>query len=188
MSDQTPESAATEKTAGKGKATPSRKQAQAANLRPLVGDRSPEAKQAAKEKAKVERAKMRAGQLAGDDRYLPVRERGPQKRFVRDLIDSRYTVGEFLVPAMIMVLLLSFMDSNQASTFNKVLSWASIAIMAAIVIDSLFIARKIKKAAGEKFGADKLEGGLAFYGIVRATQLRVMRLPKPSVGPFLKKK
>jgi len=188
MTAQTPEPAETEKVVGKGKATPSRKQAQAANVRPLVGDRSPEAKQAAKEKAKADRAKMRAGQLAGDDRYLPPRERGPQKRFVRDLIDARYTVGEFLVPAMIMVLLLSFMDSNQASTFNKVLSWASIGIMAAIVIDSLFIARKIKKAASEKFGADKLESGLAFYGIVRATQLRVMRLPKPVVGPFLKKK
>jgi len=130
---------------------------------------------------------MRAGQLAGDDRYLPVRERGPQKRFVRELVDKRYTVGEFLVPAMVMVLLLSFTDSNQTSTFNRILSWASLGIMAAIVIDSVFIARRIKKAATEKFGADKLESGLAFYGVVRASQLRVMRLPKPTVGPFIKK-
>ncbi|MEY2916185.1 MAG: hypothetical protein RL454_1114 [Actinomycetota bacterium] len=128
-----------------------------------------------------------AGQLAGDDRYLPVRERGPQKRFVRELVDKRYTVGEFLVPAMVMVLLLSFTDSNQTSTFNRILSWASLGIMAAIVIDSVFIARRIKKAATEKFGADKLESGLAFYGVVRASQLRVMRLPKPTVGPFIKK-
>ncbi|MEY4410855.1 MAG: hypothetical protein RLZ69_429 [Actinomycetota bacterium] len=183
MTEQAPE----QKSAGKGKATPSRKQAQAANVRPLVGDRSPEAKALAKEKAKAERAKMRAGQLAGDDRYLPVRERGPQKRFVRELVDKRYTVGEFLVPAMVMVLLLSFTDSNQTSTFNRILSWASLGIMAAIVIDSVFIARRIKKAATEKFGADKLESGLAFYGVVRASQLRVMRLPKPTVGPFIKK-
>lgn len=183
MTEQAPE----QKAAGKGKATPSRKQAQAANVRPLVGDRSPEAKALSKEKAKAERAKMRAGQLAGDDRYLPVRERGPQKRFVRELVDKRYTVGEFLVPAMVMVLLLSFTDSNQTSTFNRILSWASLGIMAAIVIDSVFIARRIKKAATEKFGADKLESGLAFYGVVRASQLRVMRLPKPTVGPFIKK-
>ena len=183
MTEQAPE----QKSAGKGKATPSRKQAQAANVRPLVGDRSPEAKALAKEKANAERAKMRAGQLAGDDRYLPVRERGPQKRFVRELVDKRYTVGEFLVPAMVMVLLLSFTDSNQTSTFNRILSWASLGIMAAIVIDSVFIARRIKKAATEKFGADKLESGLAFYGVVRASQLRVMRLPKPTVGPFIKK-
>ncbi|MEY2954955.1 MAG: hypothetical protein RL530_556, partial [Actinomycetota bacterium] len=65
--------------------------------------------------------------------------------------------------------------------------WASLGIMAAIVIDSVFIARRIKKAATEKFGADKLESGLAFYGVVRASQLRVMRLPKPTVGPFIKK-
>ena len=187
MSDQNPETqASAAKAAGKGKATPSRKQAEAANVRPLVGDRTPEGKLAAKEKAKAERAKMRAGQLAGDDRYLPVRERGPQKKFVRDLVDQRYTVGEFLVPAMVMVLLLSFTDPNQNSTFNHILSWASLGIMVAIVIDSLFIGRKIKKATNQKFG-DKVETGLALYGIVRASQLRVMRLPKPSVGPFIKK-
>jgi branched-subunit amino acid transport protein len=188
MTEQAPEQKSPEtKAAGKGKATPSRKEAQAANVRPLVGDRSPEAKALAKEKAKAERAKMRAGQLSGDDRYLPIRERGPQKRFVRDLVDARYTVGEFLVPAMVFVLVLSFTDSNQASLFNRILSWASIGIMLAIVIDSIFIGRRIKKQATEKFGADKLESGLAFYGIVRATQLRVMRMPKPAVGPFLKK-
>jgi hypothetical protein len=105
---------------------------------------------------------------------------------VRDLIDARYTVGEFLVPAMVMVLLLSFLDSNQASAFNKTLSLISIGIMLAIVIDSLFIARKVRKAAKAKFG-DKIESGLPLYGVVRATQLRVMRMPKPAVGPFLGK-
>jgi Protein of unknown function (DUF3043) len=183
MSDSTPE----QKPTGKGKATPTRKQAEAANVRPLVGDRSPEARAAQKAKAKADRERMRAGQLAGDDRYLPLRERGPQKKFVRDLIDSRYTIGEFLIPAMVIVLLLSFFDSNQYSTYNKVLSAASIGIMLAIVIDSVFIARRIKRKASEKFGADKLERGLAFYGVVRATQLRVMRMPKPQVGPFLNK-
>ena len=183
MSDSTPE----QKPAGKGKATPTRKQAESANIRPLVGDRSPEARAAQKAKAKADRERMRAGQLAGDDRYLPIRERGPQKKFVRDLIDARYTIGEFLIPAMVMILLLSFFDSNQASTYNKVLSAASIGIMLAILIDSIFIARRIKRKAAEKFGADKLESGLAFYGIVRATQLRVMRMPKPQVGPFLNK-
>ena len=182
------ESSAEQKPAGKGKATPTRKQAQAATVRPLVGDRSPEAKEAAKAKAKADRARMRAGQLAGEDKYLPLRERGPQKKFVRDLIDARYTVGEFLVPAMVMVLLLSFMDSNQASTFNKTLSLISIGIMLAIVLDSVFIARKVKKAAKEKFGAEKLESGLALYGVVRGTQLRMLRMPKPAVGPFLGKK
>jgi hypothetical protein len=176
------------KSTGKGKATPSRKQAEAANVRPLVGDRSPEAKQAQKEKAKADRERVRAGQLAGDDRYLPLRERGPQKKFVRDLVDARYTVGEFLVPAMVMVLILSFTDSNQASTFNRLLSYVTLVIMLAIVVDSIILSRRIKRKAIEKFGADKLERGLAFYGVVRGTQLRLMRLPKPQIGPFMNRK
>jgi len=176
------------KPAGKGKATPSRKQSEAANVRPLVGDRSPEAVKAQKEKAKADRERVRAGQLAGDDKYLPLRERGPQKKFVRDLVDARYTVGEFLVPAMVMVLILSFTDPNQASAFNRVLSYTTIAIMLAILIDSIFLARRIKRKATEKFGADKLERGLAFYGVVRGTQLRMMRMPKAQAGPLQKKK
>jgi len=183
MTEQTPDN----KPAGKGRATPSRKQAQAATVRPLVGDRTPEGKAIAKEKAKAERERIRAGQLAGDDRYLPVRERGPQKKMARDLVDGRYTAGEFLIPVMVLVLVLSLVDQgNPSSTYNQVLSVATLGIMLLVVIDSLIVFRSVNRAAKAKFG-DKVERGLGLYAAMRGTQPRLMRLPKAAVSPRNKK-
>jgi hypothetical protein len=56
------------------------------------------------------------------------------------------------------------------------------------VVDGIFINRKVKATIAEKFGESKLESGLGWYAIVRATQLRIMRTPKPTVGRGSKKK
>ena len=56
--------------AGKGRPTPSRKDRELARKRPLVGDRSKQAKSADKEKNRAERQKAREGMMAGEERYL----------------------------------------------------------------------------------------------------------------------
>ena len=184
MTDQAPQN----KPAGKGKATPSRKVAQAATLRPLITDNSKEGKAAAKAKAAEQRARIRAGQAAGDERYLPLRERGPQKRFVRDLIDSRYSVGEFLVPVMVVFAILSFLDTaHPTSKFNTILNSAILLVFFLIAIDTFAIFLRVKRALAEKFDGD-LEKNLVLYAVLRSTQLRVLRLPKPQVKPSLLKK
>ena len=174
----------TSKPAGKGKATPSRKNQEAANFKPIVGDKSPEAKQAAKEKAAAERKRAREGMAAGDDRYLLVRDRGPQKKMARDIVDSRLTVGELMIPVMAMVLFLSGINSPALQLGLVITMWL---VLAGIVVDGIFINRKVKTTIAEKFGEAKLESGLGWYAIVRATQLRIMRTPKPAVGRGSKK-
>ena len=47
------------KATGKGRATPSRKQQEAANVRPLVGNKNPEARKADKARLREERNKWR---------------------------------------------------------------------------------------------------------------------------------
>ena len=174
----------TSKAGGKGKATPTRKNQEAANFKPLVGDKSPEAKKAAKEKAAAERARVRAGMAAGDEKYLPVRDRGPQKKLARDLVDSRLTLGELMIPVMVMVLFLSGIENPSLQLGLVIAMWI---VMAGIVVDGFIISRKVKAAAAEKFGEAKVEAGLGWYAVVRATQLRMMRMPKPATGRGSKK-
>ena len=50
-----------------------------------------------RDRQKEDRSKVRNALMTGDDRYLPSRDRGPLRRFVRDWIDSRRTVGEFFI-------------------------------------------------------------------------------------------
>ncbi len=70
------------------------------------------AAQQAKEKAREARARANAGMAAGDERYLPVRDKGPQKRYARDVVDARWSVGELLLPVMGVVVVLTFVLPN----------------------------------------------------------------------------
>ena len=40
----------------------------------------------------------------GDERYLPARDKGPVRRFVRDWIDARLCVAEMLLPLLIIIM------------------------------------------------------------------------------------
>lgn len=167
-------SAESHKSAGKGRPTPKRRESEALNRRPLIaGDRAE-----AKRRARAEREKARIGMAAGDERYLPAKERGPQKRFVRDYVDGRWSLGEFMLPVMIVVIVLTFVPSTvviAAYTFGL---WA---FVAALIVDSLLISRKAKRLAAERFGAENVERGLGLYAAMRALQMRGMRIPKPQV-------
>ena len=88
----------------KNRPTPKRRDQEAANRRPLiVADRK-----AARGQDKVARreamARQRQGMMAGDERYLPARDKGPRRRFIRDAVDVRWNVGEFMLPVMVLVL------------------------------------------------------------------------------------
>lgn len=79
-------------SSGKGRPTPSRKEREAARKKPLIGDRSKEAKKAARAQLAAKRAEAREGMLNGEERYLTVRDRGPQKKLARDMVDSRLSL------------------------------------------------------------------------------------------------
>jgi hypothetical protein len=44
----------------------------------------------------------------------------------------------------------------------------------------------VKKRVAQKFGADRIEGGLGWYGAMRSIQMRSLRIPKPQVARFTK--
>lgn len=168
---------------GKGRPTPGRKEREQANLRPLVGNRSKEAKEAQKVKLRDERARAREGMMSGDERFLTIRDRGPQRRFVRDAVDSRFTAGELVLPALFVVVMTTFIESYEVQLFSLFAMWGLFGIVA---IDGWFVSRTVKKRAAAKFGADKMDSGLGWYGAMRSIQMRSLRIPKPQVKRFQK--
>jgi uncharacterized protein YneF (UPF0154 family) len=60
------------------------------------------------------------------------------------------------------------------------------AVLLYAAIDGFFFSRKLKKKITEKF-PDANTKGLGLYGVVRSTQMRRLRAPKPSVA-YQKKK
>ena len=164
-------------SSGKGQPTPSRRQQEAANKRPLVPDDRKLAAKQQRAKSAEARDKARIGMAAGDDKYLPSRERGPQKRFARDYIDARFNVGEFMIPVMFLVILLTFFPDPMVQTYGILALWAFFLVA---IVDSIILGFILTKKIEAKFGADRAEK-VRWYAAMRALQLRAMRLPKPQV-------
>ncbi|MFT2816402.1 DUF3043 domain-containing protein [Leifsonia sp. A12D58] len=176
-SEETAARLAAAATASKGAPTPTRKQQEAANKRPLVPDDRKLAAKQARAKSADSRERARIGMAAGDDKYLPLRERGPQKRFVRDYVDARFNVGEFMIPVMFLVIILTFFPDPTVQTYGILALWAFFLVA---VIDCVILGFILKRKVEAKFGASKAER-VRWYAAMRALQLRAMRLPKPQV-------
>jgi len=162
--------------AGKGRATPSRAEQQAARKRPLVPD-TKEAKARARAELSQQRDKARAGMAAGDERYLTARDKGPQRRWVRDWVDSGWHLGEAVMPAMVLVIVMTFIPITALQYYSFLGLWVFIFL---VIGDMVLTSIRIKRLAKAKWG-DKVEKGLGWYGAMRSIQMRFLRLPKPQV-------
>jgi hypothetical protein len=174
----------TEEAAKKGRPTPSRKDAESkrkvSTLAPAIGK---EAKKREKALARDRRVAAREAYMRGDENALPLRDRGPVRRFVRDEVDGRRSIGEYFLPIIFVVLLFSVVPNMTVNVIAIVLMYT---VLLFAVVDGLFLSRKLKKQIIEKF-PDANPKGLGMYGWLRSTQMRRLRAPKPAVA-FQKKK
>ncbi|PRY68511.1 Protein of unknown function (DUF3043) [Glaciihabitans tibetensis] len=165
-------------TPGKGRPTPTRKEKEAARKRPLVSNDRAESRRRARVANQIQRDRARIGLANGEEKFLPVRDRGPQKRFVRDYIDARYSVGEGLIPLMLIVIVLTAFPQAIVQTIGLGVLWTFFVVA---IIDCLLVGRRIQRKLAERFGETRVESGVRWYAAMRALQLRVMRMPKPQV-------
>lgn len=171
------ESTVDETVTGKGHATPSRKEREAANKRPLVPNDRKEAARMERARAIEERNKARIGLAAGDEKYLPMRDRGPQKKFARDFVDARYNVGELMVPFMFLVIIMTFIPSLPVQESSFLVLWAFFFIA---LTDVMLLGIQLRKRLIKKFGV--VDKGVRWYAGMRSLQMRPLRLPKPQVA------
>jgi hypothetical protein len=162
-----------------GVATPKRQTSQR-----RVADAAPtnrrEALKQTKERQRAERAEAAAGMRAGDERYLLARDRGPERALVRNIVDSRRTVGTWFFAGALIVLLGSSTRMPAVVQLGANLLWAILAI--GVIVDSVLIYRKIRKLVAERFPKTTVRmGSLYMYGIMRGLTFRRMRVPKPKI-------
>ena len=86
------------------------------------------AKERDKEKRREALARQRTAMVTGDDAGLPARDKGPERRYIRDYIDARWSVGEIVLPIMIIVLALSFLRTSWALMTVFFLTYGLIAV------------------------------------------------------------
>lgn len=140
-----------------------------------------------REERREEKAVRRAGMserrermMAGDDDYLLPRDKGPVRRFARDIVDSRRisVLGLFMPAALGLIFIMLGVPQVQ-----YYISPAMLVLMAIMIVDGLLLGRRVNRLVDEKF-PDNTESGwkLGFYAASRASQLRRMRAPRPQVN------
>ncbi|PXA65283.1 DUF3043 domain-containing protein [Arthrobacter psychrochitiniphilus] len=163
----------------KGVPTPSRKAQEDARKRPLVPNDRGAAKVAARDARREEQARMRRALDTGEERFLPARDKGPQKRYVRDYVDARFSLGEYVMFAALAIVLLTVVipPTNNATIILFGLFWV---MVAGVAIDVWLMSRKLKRLVIAKFGG--VDSGVIWYASMRSMQFRRLRLPKPMVS------
>ena len=164
-----------ESTSGKGRPTPSRKQAEAARQARVKPPRdSKEAKARDRARAAEDRGARRAAMMSGDERYLPARDQGPVRAFVRDYIDSRRRIGEAVLPGALVVIVLGFIPA--VAPYTYLLFYL---LLLAVVVDAVMLRLRLRREIGQRFPEE--HGGHTFYALMRSMQIRRLRIPKPRV-------
>jgi hypothetical protein len=170
------------KAGTKGRPTPKRNEAQGRRQGPPPPPPTTrkEAYKRMRENQAAGRGAARAAAARGDEAYLPARDRGPERRLVRNVVDSRRNVASIFLIVVVLMLVAQFTPSLAVKTYSFA-AWFGFFVL--ILIDCVVLARKIRRAVLERFPDTKAKmRGLAWYGISRSTMIRRWRFPKPEVA------
>jgi Protein of unknown function (DUF3043) len=165
-------------TQKKGRPTPSRKEAEAARKARAKVPRTRKEQAAARRVSRTEgSSKMREAMRSGDERYLPARDQGPVRRFVRDYVDSNFWILELMLPVMVVLLLFGYVGSTAMASFS---SAALPALLLVVVVDGFRLRWKLKRELNARLPEESHQG-VTMYAIMRALQVRFLRQPKTQV-------
>ena len=131
----------------KNRPTPRRRDQEAARRQPLVVADRKQAKKLDRAKRNEQLTKTRQAMLTGDDSGLPSRDKGPVRRYMRDHIDARRNLAEFMLPVMLVVLALSFLRTSTILFFVTILTYS---ILLVAIFDTFFMYRGLRKKFGPK--------------------------------------
>lgn len=174
---QQPEPVQVEKPGGKGRPTPTRKEAQAAaKERARMGMDKKSAQKVLRERRAQDNQKVREGMRSGDQRYLMERDKGPVRAFVRDYVDTRISFMEYLLPVLVLIMALQFAGQQQLSSTL----WSATILL--LVLEVAWLLSRLGKEIRTRFPEENTRGW-RFYALMRAIQLRPLRMPKPRLKP-----
>lgn len=171
--------AAAHSDAGKGRPTPTRRDAEAARRAALKGPSDPKARRKLeREQSRQARVAAREALVAGDERALPPRDAGPVRRAVRDYVDGRRTLAEYFIPVAVVVLVVGLFRNPQ---IQVIVSFIWFLMLLLLVVDMTIVVMRLNSMLKREFPDPAERKGALFYGAMRALQIRRLRLPPPKV-------
>jgi hypothetical protein len=165
-------------TAGKGRPTPKRSEAERRRRYNAPGDRK-EAVRQSRTRDRSARSRKQEAMRRGEEWALPAKDKGPVRALARDYVDSKRRLSEFYMYGLVVLLFLLFLHSPVIQTVLPVLLIVMVLIM---VVEGYFVGRRVTTLAGERFPGESTRG-IKIYSAMRSLQIRQLRFPKPRVKP-----
>jgi Protein of unknown function (DUF3043) len=153
----------------KDRPTPTRKEAEAARRQRMTTTLSKkEARVASSRQSRAQRMKA-----------ISAREAAPEKVLMRDYIDARFNLGEFLLPAVVVILAVTVLGSYWPSV-TVISTLAMYMFIIGVFVDGYLMWRGFRKVLTARLPKASPKG-LLLYGMTRSTQIRRFRSPPPRI-------
>ena len=180
-------------TPGKGRPTPKRREAESRRrgpappppqttreaIRRARGNKE-ERKELAAKRREI-RSEQRQRMMQGDEKYLPAKDRGPVKAYIRDLVDSRRHLLGLFMPLAVIVFVALLAPNRVIQSYTTLFC---LLVLLAMIIEGVLNGRRLTRLARQKFPKESIRGGsIGWYAFIRASQIRKLRIPKPRVRP-----
>lgn len=173
-------------TPGKGRPTPKRRDAETRKRGPVAPPpknqreamkRNRGNKDERRKAAKERRERM----MAGDDRYLMPRDKGPVRQHVRDIVDTRRHVMGAFMPLVLVVFATTLVQNMLVQQYATLVCLVLLLVM---LFEGTLLGRAVNKRVRAKY-PDHTHRPLAlgWYAFTRAMQLRRLRVPRPRYTP-----
>ena len=126
-------------------------------------------------------ARAAAGRQSRSDRMraISAREATPEKILMRDYIDARFNIGEFLLPSVVVILAVTVLGSYWPRV-TLIATLAMYLFILAVFVDGYLMWRGFKKVLAARLPKTSPKG-LLLYGMTRSTQIRRFRSPAPRI-------
>jgi hypothetical protein len=111
---------------------------------------------------------------------MAARDATPEKQLLRDYVDARFSLGEFLLPSLVVILALSFLGPLLGSGITVISTVVMYLFIIAVLIDGLLMWRGFKKVLAQRLPRSSPKG-LGMYGMNRTIQIRRFRIPPPRI-------
>ena len=128
--------------------------------------------------------------ITGEEKYLPARDKGRARRFVRDYVDARHSFSEWILAVMmasiILIMALSMLGNKIPLQYQAYMLYGSSALMYGsfiiTAIEAFLVWRKLKRAFAEAHPREDIPSGTGYYAFSRMIMPRRWRSPRPQVA------
>ncbi len=160
--------------------TPKRSEAESNRRGPYQAptDRKAATRQS-RDRDRTDRTRRTEALQRGEEWALPRKDRGPVRALARDVVDSRRSLSEYYLVAVIPIFVLIFLPY---ASLKLAADAIVVVILIVVALEGYMVGRRVQQLANERFPGQNTRG-VRLYAAMRGTQMRRLRIPKPRVRP-----